>query len=46
MALTELELVTFALANLTAITYALWWYKALEVQEPVRIYYKQDASTE
>src|SRR6266545_4136168 len=38
--LTELELVTLALASLNAITYAFWWHKPLGVQEPVRIYFR------
>ena len=40
LALTELELVTLALASLNAMTYAIWWYKPLGVQEPVKIYLK------
>lgn len=32
LALTELELVTLALASLNAITYAFWWNKPLGVQ--------------
>ena len=46
LALTELELVTLALASLNAITYAFWWHKPLGVEEPVRIYYKPEATTE
>ena len=41
LALTELELATLALASLNAVTYAFWWYKPLQVQEPVKIYLKQ-----
>ncbi len=36
LALTELELVTLALASLNAVTFAIWWYKPLGVQEPIR----------
>jgi hypothetical protein len=43
LALTELELVTLALASLNAVTFAIWWHKPLGVQEPVRIYFKTDA---
>ena len=42
LALTELELVTLALASLNAITFAFWWYKPLDVQEPVRVYLRTD----
>ena len=38
LALTELELVTLALASLNAVTFAIWWHKPLGVQEPVQIY--------
>jgi hypothetical protein len=38
LALTELELVTLAMASLNAITYAFWWSKPLSVQEPVIVY--------
>jgi len=38
LALTELELVTLALASLNVATFAIWWHKPLGVQEPVRIY--------
>ena len=38
LAVTELELVTLALASLNGITYAFWWHKPLCVEEPVRIY--------
>jgi len=38
LALTELELVTLALASLGAITDAFWWHKPLGVREPMRIY--------
>ena len=40
LALTELELVTLALASLNAMTFAIWWDKPLGVQEPVKIYLK------
>ena len=40
LALTELELVTLALASLNAVTFAIWWHKPLGVQEPVKIYLK------
>src|SRR6266545_4336608 len=43
LALTELELVTLALASLNGVTFAIWWYKPLGVQEPVKIYLKTDA---
>lgn len=38
LALTELELVTLALASLNAVTYTFWWHKPLGVQDPIRIY--------
>jgi len=41
LALTELELVTLALASLNWATFAFWWYKPLGVQEPVRVYVKR-----
>ena len=40
LALTELELVTLALASLNAVTFAIWWHKPLGVQDPVQIYLK------
>ena len=40
LALTELELVTLALASLNAVTFAIWWHKPLGVQDPVQIYVK------
>jgi len=40
LALTELELVTLALASLNAVTFVFWWHKPLGVQEPVKIYLK------
>ena len=40
LALTELELVTLALASLNAITFAIWWHKPLGVQEPVKVYWR------
>ena len=43
LALTELELVTLALASLNAMTVAFWWHKPLGVQEPVKIYWKIDS---
>jgi len=38
LALTELELITLALASLNAITYAFWWAKPYDVKEPVKVY--------
>jgi hypothetical protein len=38
LALTELELVTLAMASLNAITFAFWWSKPLSPQEPVDVY--------
>ncbi len=46
LALTELELLTLALASLNAITYAFWWHKPLGVQEPVRVYFETEVKTE
>ena len=43
LALTELELVTLALASLNAVTFAIWWHKPLGVQDPVQIYLKIEA---
>jgi len=43
LAVTELELVTLALASLNAVTFAIWWHKPLGVQEPVKIYLKTEA---
>jgi len=43
LALTELELVTLALASLNAVTFAIWWHKPLGVQKPVKIYWKVEA---
>jgi len=43
LALTELELVTLALASLNAVTFAIWWHKPLGVQKPVKIYLKIEA---
>lgn len=40
LGITELELVTLALASLNAVTFGFWWHKPLGVQEPVRIYWK------
>ena len=42
LALTELELVTLALASLNAVTFVIWWHKPLGVQEPVKIYLKTE----
>jgi len=42
LAITELELVTLALASLNVATYACWWNKPLGVQDPARIYLKVD----
>src|SRR6266540_6176813 len=38
LALTELELVTLALASLNGVVYFLWWNKPLGVNEPVKLY--------
>ena len=38
LALTELELVTLALASLNGVMYFLWWDKPLGVKEPVKVY--------
>ena len=38
LALTELELVTLALASLNAATFGIWWHKPLGLQEPIKIY--------
>jgi len=38
LALTELELVTIALASLNAITYFFWWNKPLDVKSQVSVY--------
>ena len=38
IALTELELVTLALATLNGLMYYFWWDKPLGVKEPVRVY--------
>ena len=46
LAITELELVTLALASLNAIMYAFWWIKPLGVQEPIRIYFKTEVKAE
>src|SRR6266498_1119575 len=46
LALTELELVTLALASLNAVTYVFWWHKPLGVQEPMRIYLETEAPAE
>jgi len=43
LALTELELVTLALASLNAVTFAIWWHKPLGVQKPVKMYFKIEA---
>ena len=42
LALTELELVTLALASLNAMTFAIWCHKPLGVQDPLQIYWKVD----
>jgi hypothetical protein len=42
IALTELELVTLALASLNAVTYAIWWHKPLGVQDSIKVYLKMD----
>jgi len=43
LTLTELELVTLALASLNAITYVFWWHKPLGIQVPIRIYFETEA---
>src|SRR6266498_2298247 len=43
LALTELELVTLAMASLNAITFVFWWGKPLGVQFPVNVYVKAEA---
>ena len=43
LTLTELELVTLALASLNAITYVFWWHKPLGVQVPIGIYFETGA---
>src|SRR6266542_592981 len=43
LALTELELVTLALASLNAVTFGIWWHKPLGVEDPVMIYLKTEA---
>ena len=45
LALTELELITAALASLNAFTFAIWWHKPLGLQEPVKIYFKSTTET-
>lgn len=37
LALTELELITLALASLNAITYTFWWAKPYDVKVPVPV---------
>jgi len=43
LTLTELELVTLALASLNAIMYVFWWHKPLGIQVPIRIYFETEA---
>ena len=45
LALTELELVILTLASLNAVTYMFWWHKPLGLQDPIRIYFKNEAVT-
>lgn len=40
LALTELELVTLALASLNGVMYFFWWDKPLGVREPIKLYRK------
>src|SRR6266511_4806458 len=40
LALTELELVTVALASLNGVMYYFWWDKPLGVKEPIKLYRK------
>jgi len=42
LTLTELELVTLALASLNAITYVFWWHKPLGVQVPIKTYFETE----
>jgi hypothetical protein len=42
VALTELELVTLALASLNAVTYGIWWHKPLGLQDPIKVYTKTE----
>jgi len=42
LTLTELELVTLALASLNAVTYVFWWHKPLGIQVPIRIYFETE----
>ena len=42
LVLTELELVTVALASLNFFTFAIWWDKPLDVKEPIRIYVQKN----
>ncbi|KAF9530263.1 hypothetical protein CPB83DRAFT_763563 [Crepidotus variabilis] len=44
LALTELELLTVALASLNAVMYFFWWSKPLDVQEYVPVYLKASTS--
>ena len=46
LALTELELVTLALATLNGVMYYFWWYKPLGVKEPIKVYPKGERPTE
>ena len=36
--MTELELVTLALASLNGVMYYFWWDKPLGVNEPIKVY--------
>lgn len=40
LAITQLELVTLALACLNAVTTYFWWHKPLGVREPVPVYFR------
>ena len=46
LALTELELVTLALASLNGVMCYFWWDKPLGVKEPVRVYPKGERPVE
>jgi len=46
LALTELELVTLALASLNGVMYYFWWDKPLGVNEPVKLYRKSQEPAE
>ena len=45
LAITELELVTLALASLNGVIYYFWWDKPLDVNEPVQLYLMDPRAT-